>query len=58
MRKAIQDSNKKALADATGISYSKLRKYASGAVKNLTSDEQQKIYYYFISIAARFKNTN
>lgn len=55
MRQAIQDLNKKALADSTGISYSKLRKYASGAVKDLTPDEQQRIYNYLISIAARFK---
>jgi DNA-binding Xre family transcriptional regulator len=42
MRDTIKDLNKQTLANATGISYSRLRKYATGLVKDLTQEEQQK----------------
>lgn len=55
MRDAIKDLNKHTLAEATGISYSKLRKYATGLVKNLTPEEREKIYIYLVEVAERFK---
>lgn len=55
MRDVIQNLNKSTLAEATGISYSRLRKFASGAVKTLTPEERHAIYLYLISIAERFK---
>ena len=55
MRDAIKDLNKHTLAEATGISYSKLRKYATGIVKDLTPEEREKIYLYLLEVAERFK---
>ena len=55
MRDAIKDLNKHTLAEATGISYSKLRKYATGIVKDLTPEECEKIYLYLLEVAERFK---
>lgn len=55
MREAIKDLNKHTLAEATGISYSKLRKYATGLVKDLTPEEREKIYIYLVEVAQRFK---
>jgi DNA-binding Xre family transcriptional regulator len=55
MRDTIKDLNKQTLANATGISYSRLRKYATGLVKDLTQEEQQKIYNYLIKVADKFK---
>ena len=51
MREAIKDLNKHTLAEATGISYSKLRKYATGLVKDLTPEEREKIYIYLVEVA-------
>ena len=56
MRDTIQDLNKQTLATKTGISYSRLRKYATGLVKDLTPEEKQKIYEYLIAVAEKFKN--
>lgn len=56
MRKIISTLNKKSIADATGISYSKLRKYASGEIDKLTDEEIQKIYEYLIELTKYFKN--
>lgn len=58
MRDAIKDLNKHTLAEATGISYSKLRKYATGIVKDLTPEEREKIYLYLLEVAERFKAGN
>lgn len=58
MREAIRDLNKHTLAEATGISYSKLRKYATGLVKDLTPEEREKIYIYLVEVAQRFKAGN
>lgn len=55
MREIIQELNKHTLAEATGISYSRLRKYASGVVNDLTPEEREKIYAYLVSIAQKFK---
>lgn len=56
MRDIIKDLNKATLAEATGISYSRLRKYASGAVNELTLEERELIYKYLLSIADKFKS--
>ena len=58
MRDIIRDLNKHSLADATGISYSRLRKYATGLVKDLTPEEREKIYIYFVKGAEKFKADN
>lgn len=56
MREIIKDLNKASLASATGISYSRLRKFSTGIVQTLTPEEREKIYYYLLSIADKFKN--
>ena len=58
MRDIIKLINKKSLADATGISYSRLRKFSAGQLKSLTSEEIDKIYDYFITLAGHFKKEN
>lgn len=55
MRDAINELNKNSIAKATGISYGRLRKYASGLIKDLTPEEQDKIYKYLIKLADKFK---
>jgi hypothetical protein len=54
MRDAINELNKNSISKATGISYGRLRKYASGLIKDLTPEEQEKIYQYLINLANRF----
>lgn len=54
MREIIKLINKKSLADATGISYSRLRKFAAGRLKSLTSDEIKEIHNYLLSLAEYF----
>lgn len=56
MRDTIKNFNKHTLAKETGISYSRLRKYASFQLKNLTLEEQEKIYIYLKETANKFKN--
>lgn len=51
MREVVQNLNKAVLARATGISYSKLRKYASGSIASLTPEEKQKIQQYLLRLA-------
>lgn len=51
----IKQLNKKTLAERTGISYSKLRKYASGLIMTLTPEEEEKIYFDLASLALIFK---
>lgn len=55
MREAIQSLNKASLAAATDISYSRLRKYASGILVELSEEERNKIYDYLVSLAQKFK---
>ena len=55
MREIIKLINKKSLADATTVSYSRLRKYSAGQLKSLTSDEIKQIHDYFINLADKFK---
>lgn len=51
MREILRNLNKASLAAATGISYSRLRKYASGILNTLTDEECQKICDYLYSLA-------
>ena len=55
MRNIIKLINKKSLADATGISYSRLRKFSAGQLKSLTSEEINKISKYFLALAEYFR---
>ena len=48
MRNVIKNLNKATLAEATNISYSRLRKYASGAINELTPEEREIIYKYLL----------
>lgn len=58
MRDAINELNKHSIAEATGISYNKLRKFAVGITKKLTPQEQDLIYEYLTELAERFNNKN
>lgn len=55
MREAIQNLNKHTIANATGISYSRLRKFSSGDVRELTDEEKKLIHGYLIAVAEKFK---
>lgn len=55
MRDILKDLNKHSLSKATGISYSRLRKYASNQVKNLTPEEKSSIYHYLLDKANKIK---
>lgn len=54
MKEKIKELNKKSLADATGISYARLRKFAAGQIKELTSEEIRLIHDYLIESAEIF----
>lgn len=54
MRDAVRQLNKRAVADATGVSYGRLRKYASGIINELTAEEMEKIHTYLLMLAKEF----
>ena len=54
MRDIIKLINKKSLEDATGISYSRLRKFSAGQLKSLTSAEIEEIRNYLLALAECF----
>ena len=54
MKEKIKELNKKSLADSTGISYARLRKFAAGQIKELTSEEIKLIHNYLIKSAEVF----
>lgn len=54
MREAIKNLNKRSLAERTGISYSRLRKYASNELKSLSQEEIMLIYNYLIELSQTF----
>lgn len=58
MREIIKNLNKRALADGTGISYSRLRKYAASQINELTQEEKDLIYNYLQSLSSVFKGEN
>ena len=55
MREIIKQLNKATLAEATGISYGRLRKYSTGLVQKLTPEEIDKIHNYLLNMADKFK---
>lgn len=55
LREVVKSLNKSTLSEATGISYGRLRKFASGVVKILTDEEKDKIYFYLLSMANKIK---
>lgn len=56
MKEIIKELNKASLSNATGISYNRLRKFASGSIKKLSAEEKEKIYNYLLCLADKFKN--
>jgi hypothetical protein len=58
MRDVLNELNKHSVATATGISYSRLRKYSSGLISNLRPEEQEKIYKYLKQMADKCQPTN
>lgn len=55
MREVIKNLNKRAISDDTGISYSRLRKYAARQIKELTKEEKQAIAEYLETLSAIVK---
>ena len=58
MREVIQSLNKKSLSDATGIPYSRLRKFASNQIKKLSPEAIELIYQYLIKLSQVFGGSN
>lgn len=56
MKDIIRSLNKNSIAEATGISYSRLRKYATGQVKSLRPDEIELIIMYLDTLIEDIKN--
>lgn len=54
MREAIKNLNKRSIAEGTGISYSRLRKYASGELNSLSQNEIILIHDFLIKISNKF----
>lgn len=57
MRDVLNELNKKSISDATGISYARLRRFAAGAVNDLTPEEINKIKNYLLTMAEKFNET-
>jgi len=55
MRDIIKELNKHSLSVATGVSYSRLRKFAVGQVKDLSDEEKESIYKYLLQLAEKAK---
>ena len=55
MREVIRDLNKRAVSEGTGISYSRLRKYAAAQIKELTKDEREAIAAYLFELSVIIK---
>lgn len=55
MREIIRDLNKRAVSEGTGISYSRLRKYAAAQIKELTREERESIAEYLSNLSAIVK---
>lgn len=51
MREILKDLNKRAVADGTGISYTRLRKYTAAQVQELTDEEKEKIAEYLMTLS-------
>lgn len=55
MREVIRNLNKRAVAEGTGISYSRLRKYAAAQIQELTRDERESIAEYLSRLSSIVK---
>ena len=55
MREVIRDLNKRAVSEGTGISYSRLRKYAAAQIQELTREERESIAKYLSDLSAIVK---
>lgn len=55
MREVIRDLNKRAVSEGTGISYSRLRKYAAAQIEELTREEREAIARYLSELSAIVK---
>ena len=55
MREVIRNLNKRAVAEGTGISYSRLRKYAAAQIQELTRDERESIAEYLSQLSSIVK---
>lgn len=55
MREVIRDLNKRAVAEGTGISYSRLRKYAAAQIQELTKEEMESIANYLMRLSTLIK---
>ena len=55
MREVIRDLNKRAVAEGTGISYSRLRKYAAAQIQELTKEERESIAQYLSNLSSIVK---
>lgn len=51
MREVLRDLNKRAVSEGTGISYSRLRKYAAAQINELTKEEREDIAAYLSYLA-------
>ncbi len=58
MREVLQELNKRAVAEYTGISYSRLRKYAAAQIKELTIEERDAILDYLLELSSKIKGDN
>lgn len=54
MRETIKKLNKRVLADDLNVSYSRLRKFAAGEIKELNEKEVKLIHDYLIQLANIF----
>lgn len=55
MREVIRDLNKRAVSEGTGISYSRLRKYAAAQIQELTKEEREAIARYLSELSSIVK---
>jgi len=55
MREVIRNLNKRAVSEGTGISYSRLRKYAAAQIDELTKEERDAISAYLSNLSAIVK---
>lgn len=55
MREVLRDLNKRAVSEGTGISYSRLRKFAAAQINELTEEEKESIARYLSNLSSIVK---
>lgn len=50
-REIVCELNKHSVANSTGISYNRLRKYAAGIIRSLTNEEYHLIALYLLQLS-------